>query len=232
MFRTFALFVSVLGLFFCQPQEIRAQIANSKHDLSFGSSASIRTSSNTYKESCIFCHTPHTPLASPEMLWNRNASGAVYTVYASSTIEAPIPQPGIASKNCLSCHDGTIAYASLINTNNGGSALFSGTGQMDTSSTLVTSGLGTDLSNDHPIGFVYNAHQSTDAELRPATVMGKRVVVFASGPNRALPLSGSSIGSATMECTTCHDPHGVPGVPQFLRTSNQRSQLCFTCHLK
>jgi predicted CXXCH cytochrome family protein len=42
---------------------------------------------------------------------------------------------------------------------------------------------------------------------------------------------------AQFECASCHDAHGVPSdgrdsamVRTFLRLSNDRSALCFTCH--
>ena len=101
---------------------------------------------------------------------------------------------------------------------------------MDTTG-ASSAGLGTDLSNDHPIGFVYNNHQVLNNQLRAATQNGSRVSVDASAPARSLPLVGNSASNATLECSTCHDPHGVQGVPTFLRASNQNSALCFTCHI-
>lgn len=46
-------------------------------------------------------------------------------------------------------------------------------------------------------------------------------------------------GKPTVECSSCHDPHGVPSggagsefIPSFLRVSNTQSTLCLTCHMK
>lgn len=213
---------------------IFAQIRNSKHDLSFTSTATVRTTSPTYNEVCVFCHTPHSK-ASTTLLWNRVASNATYTVYSSPTMEATVPQPGSVSKNCLSCHDGTVTFASIINNPSSGGGTppeFSGTGKMDTISAAVPAGLGTNLTNDHPIGFVYSVHRSTDGKLRTETVSGSKVTVQATSPTRILPLYGTTTGNATLECGTCHNPHGETGVPMFLRVSNSNSELCFTCHLK
>lgn len=211
-----------------------AQIRNSKHDLSFSSTATVRTTTSGYNEVCVFCHTPHSK-QSTSLLWNRTASTATYTVYSSPTMEATVPQPGGVSKNCLSCHDGTVTYASIVNNPSSGGGTppaFSGTGKMDTVTAAVPAGLGTNLSNDHPIGFVYSTHRGTDAGLRTETISGSKVTVQATSPARTLPLYGTTAGTATLECGSCHNPHSVSGVPMFLRVSNSNSELCFTCHIK
>ncbi|MDI3280324.1 MAG: cytochrome c3 family protein [Bacillota bacterium] len=35
----------------------------------------------------------------------------------------------------------------------------------------------------------------------------------------------------TLTCITCHDPHDSRSLPGSLRVSNERSGLCFRCHL-
>lgn len=208
---------------------VNAQIRNSKHDLSFNSSATVKTTSSTYTEICVFCHTPHST-QNTSLLWNRAASAATYQVYSSPTMEQTVGQPGGVSKNCLSCHDGTVALASVLNNpgSGGGTApVFSGMGMIDTTG---FTGIGSNLTNDHPISFVYNVSQATDPDLRPATINGNKISVENLGTN--LTLYGTTIGTATLECGTCHDPHGVAGIPMFLRASNDASALCFTCHVK
>ena len=80
-------------------------------------------------------------------MWNRNLSGATYTPYTSSSINATdiAAEPGGSSKLCLSCHDGTVAVDN-----------FGGT---TTGTTFVTGDalLDTNLGNDHPISFTYNS---------------------------------------------------------------------------
>ncbi len=206
-----------------------AQIRNSKHDLSFTSTATTKTTSSSYTEVCVFCHTPHSS-GNTSLLWNRTYSNATYQVYSSPTMEQAIPQPGGVSKNCLSCHDGTVALASVVNnpgSSGGIQPVFSGTGMIDTTG---FTGLGMNLTNDHPISFVYNTSQATDPDLRAATVTGNKVAVSNAGTS--LTLYGTTAATATLECGTCHDPHGVSGVPTFLRASNDASALCFTCHIK
>lgn len=208
-----------------------AQIRNSKHDLSFNSTATVKTITSSYTEVCVFCHTPHST-QSTSLLWNRTASTATYQVYSSPTMEQVVPQPGAVSKNCLSCHDGTITLASVINNpaSAGGTApAFAAPGKLDTT---AYSGIGTNLSNDHPIGFIYSTSRLTDGALRTETVSGIKVSVEATSPARKLTLYGTTPATATLECGSCHDPHGVAGVPAFLRVSNNNSELCFTCHIK
>lgn len=212
-----------------------AQIKNSKHDLSFGSTTTgPKTTTATYTEVCVFCHTPHSK-DNTSLLWNRTASTATYSVYSSPTMELTVPQPGAVSKNCLSCHDGTITFASIVNnpgTGAGTAPAFTAPGKMDTTTATVPQGLGTNLTNDHPVGFVYNTSRSTDGDLRAETVAGSKVTVQATSPARTLPLYGTTAGTATLECGSCHNPHGETGVSMFLRASNSNSELCFTCHTK
>ncbi len=215
------LMVIVIGVVFCISFTFSQSIRNSKHDLS-STSTTIGAKSTNVDELCVFCHTPHSN-QSTTMLWNRTASSATYTVYTSPSMEAAGGQPGSASKNCLSCHDGTVAFNSLINSPGGV------TPTMTSATMSGVNSLGTDLSNDHPIGFVYSTHQGTDPHLRAASASGNKVTVSNGGVT--LPLVGTTTANATMECTSCHDPHdGTKG--QFKRVANSASQMCFTCHNK
>jgi predicted CXXCH cytochrome family protein len=113
-------------------------------------------------------------------------------------------QPGVSSLLCLSCHDGTVAIDSF-----GGA-----TGDVYLDST--TGGwVDTDLSDDHPIGFTWDASlTSDDGELEDP------------GGTEDLPLFG-----AKMECATCHNAHDGSAT-NFLRATNNNSDLCVSCHIK
>ncbi|RMH12514.1 MAG: hypothetical protein D6701_13445 [Gemmatimonadetes bacterium] len=79
--------------------------------------------------------------------------------------------------------------------------------------------LGTDLRDDHPVSTAYDP--SADAGLRPAAEVrtaGLKLFERPEGP--------------TIECATCHDPHGASHEPAFLRIANDRSRLCRVCHLR
>ncbi len=196
-----------------------AGITGSKHDLSGAGYGTTQI--------CIFCHTPHNAVTTtiPAPLWNHVPTTVNnYTLYQNGgTLNATIGQPGATSKACLSCHDGTIAidsyYGHGAGVYGGGPTAITGTHTM-----TGTAMLGTDLSNDHPIGFTYDAALATaDTEL--ATPSGGTVGVSAT----KLPLYGSP--AEKMECPTCHKVHDNTNAP-FLRMANTASALCLNCHIK
>ncbi|MHC4394275.1 MAG: cytochrome c3 family protein [Planctomycetota bacterium] len=156
--------------------------------------------------SCSFCHTPHGASADVPS-WNHKLSTAVYKIYQSSSLEADVGQPTGSSKLCLSCHDGTVALTQTVSGRS-----ISGT------HTYIPPGaanLGTDLSDDHPVSFVYSAALSAeDIQIRPASVLPQQLKLDRS---------------QELQCTTCHDPHDNT-YGDFLVMSNRRSQMCVNCH--
>ncbi|MDF1581429.1 MAG: cytochrome c3 family protein [Desulfuromonadales bacterium] len=187
-------------------------IDGSKHDLSTYGTA------NT--ELCVYCHTPHggNTLAP---LWNRGTGTAITKTYNSATFDmyvAPTAATLTASDAplCLSCHDGATNFNAV--TNPPAAALANNT--MAAGNAV----LGTDLSNDHPIGFSY-----VDAQ----TIAANELALFADAVTEQPGLAGGLFGSAAdqMWCSSCHDVHNNAIVP-FLRVNNASSNLCLACHLK
>ena len=193
-----------------------SDIANTPHNLSASGPGGVKAQSED--EICVFCHTPHSAeITAPTPLWNRKVSGATYTPYTSSSMDAiGLGQPGGTSKLCLSCHDGTIAIGA-VNVLDGRftdqdptteDIVMQGTGPGGTIPegegvlTGFTRRLGTDLTNDHPISFTYdNALASADGDLRaPGNVshIGNRL----PGVRPDVPLEDGQL-----QCTSCHDPH-------------------------
>jgi len=180
-----------------------AQIAGTEHDFSgrgWGTD-----------QACVFCHTPHngtTGLSAP--LWNHALTAVtsyqLYNSTVSPTLNAVTGQPGGVSKLCLSCHDGTVAVDSFG-------------ARAGTSFVTGNANLGTDLSQDHPISFLYDA------------------ALVAADPGLKSPLSsaevvaGMPLFAGKLECATCHDVHSNANTP-FLRVSNAGSNLCLQCHNK
>jgi len=169
-------------------------IVGSPHDLSALSTGDV----------CGFCHTPHKALPQTPG-WSHKLSTATYTIYQSSSLEADVGQPTGSSKLCLSCHDGTVALTESVTGDGAGG-------------TYITPGrpnLDTDLSDDHPISFVYSAALSAeDSQIRnPST----------------LPEQFELDGAGELQCTTCHDSHDNSN-GNFLVMSNQRSAMCLVCH--
>ncbi|MBI3609374.1 MAG: hypothetical protein HY204_01565 [Nitrospirae bacterium] len=94
-------------------------MSQTKHNLS--SNPDINAIGTT--EICVFCHTPHGGnMAAPghAPLWNRLLpDDSSYEVYSSPNFDAQdilgTHRPKGVSLACLSCHDGSIAFDSLIN---------------------------------------------------------------------------------------------------------------------
>jgi len=190
----------------------RAEIATTKHNLSVSGPGTLKA--NSEAEVCVFCHAPHN--ASPSgQLWNRRV-GASYTPYTSSTRKSVAGQPNGASLLCLSCHDGTIALGEVRNRASA-IAMAGGVSTLPAGNSL----LGTDLSDDHPVSFVF------DAALR--TARGE----LADPATLVKPTSSKVRLDSTnqLQCTSCHDPHDNTN-GKFLVVANTASALCQTCHIK
>lgn len=181
-------------------------IATTKHNLSASGPGAVRSASEP--EICVFCHAPHNTNPAGQ-LWNRRTS-AVYTPYSSSTLKSAPGQPNGASMLCLSCHDGTVALGEVLTR----AAAIPVAGAI-TGNPLI----GTDLRDDHPVSFVYNAALvAARGELAdPATLVKPSKVTLDAG--------------GRLQCTSCHDPH-QDTFGKFLTMANTASALCVTCHLK
>ena len=159
---------------------------------------------------CLPCHIPHnaqTPgLGERNLLWNHEQTNQTFVMFKSTA-----GQPSGTSKLCLSCHDGVTALDSYG-------------GNVGSTTINAEHSLGTDLTNDHPIGIEY-----------PTTYIGQRwndPATFAPG------IGGSSgvrlvtvNGVKRVECNSCHTPHNN-GLGNFLRAPIEQSYLCLQCHIK
>lgn len=210
--------VILTALCCCAFEALAASIVGSKHDISTG----------TNNEPCAFCHTPH--FASAEIaapLWNRkiaNLQSAVFTMYASPTLDTSLPvSPGALSLACLSCHDGVSADVHATGVINApGSGLGAGYGGScarchphGTISQLLK--LGPNLSNDHPISMTYPTPQQDPAFFMP--------------PDLQKGWSDMPLYGGKVECPSCHNVHDPAKTP-FLRIANTGSALCYKCHNK
>lgn len=239
----------------------RADISDTKHNLTGKGSLSATASDERKRASraiCVFCHTPGTAeLAElskngPRVIEPRGAKWQS-SLETSFTFELfddigrsgteGATSVGSVSMACLSCHDSVQAFGV------------------------------TNLQQDHPFGMPYRGgarmgnqtasqfrdsvvknvdtpvrvgnYIRDDSEFRPVRsgVINKRQIWWASVldtgqraksdlplyPRRVDGLGGLE-DVPFVECTSCHDPHSNRTV--FLRTSNDQSQLCLTCHIK
>lgn len=187
------------------------------------------------------------------------AGGGSYTTYdtlQTPSLDGTVAQVGSVSMACLSCHDGTQAMDNVINapgsggvvanggdgTNNGNDGRgfgWSGTrvttaGVMQNADGYIAN-LGTDLTNDHPIGIQYCGGGITATSLTAATactdkdfrnvntqvINGNQIFWVETGTadnaktRTDLPLyqrSGADAGLGPLvECASCHDPHVSTG---------------------
>jgi len=203
------LLIAVLTLLILQTG-FSQTIVGSRHDFS---TATWNTSVG--QQICIVCHTPHnaSTTVTDAPLWNHATTSATFTLYTSSTLNATMGQPDASSKLCLSCHDGTVAVENF--------------GTITTGTTYLTGGplIGTNLKNDHPVSFTYDAALATaDIGLRnPTTAIG-----IGTGT-----INATMLFSGKLQCASCHDVHNTSGFTAgLLRKSNAASALCLTCHAK
>jgi len=180
-------------------------IVDTKHNLSVTGPGTIKAV--TESEICLFCHTAHNsrPM-SP--LWNRNDPGSSYIPYNSSTMSSLPGQPNGASMLCLSCHDGTVALGNVISRST--TISFANAVNMPAG----PSNLSTDLRNDHPVSFNYDAGLAgTNGQLKNPSTLPQQIHL----PNDQ------------MQCTSCHDPHKNL-YTKFLVLTSENSNLCNACH--
>ena len=130
--------------------------------------------------------------------------------------------------SCLSCHNPT-----------------GGTGQATEPTDFTIFAIGTDLRNDHPVGVTFPTTNGpgTDWKAPGGTkvVNGLTNRFFDENSNSRMDKGDirlyDSGNGASVECASCHDPHGVPSAgginnPTFLRKTNTGSAVCMTCHNK
>ncbi|HEY3309659.1 MAG TPA: cytochrome c3 family protein [Desulfuromonadaceae bacterium] len=214
-------------------------IKGSKHDLSSASGPNANLKSTNQNQICIFCHTPHNATKNVP-LWNRsapNTASAAYKLYTSSATLIEAKKAGGAklyddslSIFCLSCHDGTIANIAAKVVNSGVTTdtlqtnLAAGTPAWTLRNGKTPANLGSDFTNDHPIGFTFpasgNPNLHTVVEVQTSFGDATKNVFFKS-----------TGGAGQMECSSCHKVHDNANAP-FLRTTNSSSALCLSCHVK
>ena len=206
-----------------------AQMRNTAHDFT----GYRRSKYNPSGEVCIVCHAPHNASTTESPLWNHATTTQTFSVYGASgtgfEIHFTPGQPDGDSKLCLSCHDGVTAINSY---GNGGNApalidstyIATGGAVAPVTSVLTRSNMGTNLTDDHPVSFVYAEAMIANPSLRDTSYV--------------TPM-GHSIGkdmldkTGKVQCTSCHDPHlNTTTHDYYLKFTNANSAMCMTCHNK
>jgi predicted CXXCH cytochrome family protein len=187
-----------------------------QHQLTVGSGSPVTGPAG---QGCLYCHAPHSGLASGTALWNQKLTNTTYVPYTSSTYhQKGIPNPLLGSDStlCLSCHDGTVAVGQTIAY---GPMIMNGT--MNGTDLVGAADVNNlhPLEPQHPFSLVLPLQDSPD--LISTLVQGK------TGDPAVNLVNGN------VECTSCHDPH-VQNKDRvsttFLVRDSSKGQMCLACH--
>lgn len=218
-----AILATAMAVLFAVPA-MAISVKDTPHNLSKSGPGGVKSTNES--EVCVFCHTPHNAVQAIP-LWNRfNPAGAFQMYAGSASLNAPtgdMTQDSV-SRACMSCHDGTTGLAGAVAKQPNG--IIAMAGGIDNLAGRP-SGLGSNLSDDHPINFSYNASAMADSKIKLAAATDPDLRFFASQGD----MLNKQAAADYIECATCHDVHGTVH-PAFLRKSNASSALCFTCHDK
>lgn len=232
-------------------------ITNSKHDFSAATWSD--------QEICKPCHTPHNALDTDltGRLWAHTLSTQTYVYHGGSTSVdgSTRPEDGtgtatqadmdVATRLCLSCHDGTVALDSFMGKDGASDGKFIGDAGGQHGRAVANLGNGqvaNDLTNDHPVGFkaVYNENAGQNAagtghyRYKPranAAAAGIRFVTSttAVAPGTVDRVTGQTVTGnlPSISCVSCHDVHNGAGFTDgLLRMDNTASKMCLACHDK
>jgi predicted CXXCH cytochrome family protein len=189
-----------------------ADIVGSAHDFSNTSWAG--------GEICKPCHTPHFA-EDVGYLWAHTLSEATYTLFDGSTSSpGGVDELDVYSRMCLSCHDGTIALNDFHN--GGGTPIFIDEGER----------IGTDLSDDHPIGITAEYPIEGNSRFNAPQLFPAGIYGFGDGFFPTVPLFPFNESEGVVSCSSCHTPHAEAGIDNLLRMDNAGSALCLTCHIQ
>lgn len=222
---------------------VYASILDTKHNLSSSGTGTVKSSSEG--EVCVFCHIPHNAQTG-KPLWNRVMPSSSYTMYSSDYLERfnyPTPDdlgasndtPGQLSRQCLSCHDGTVAIGDVYvvrGTLLGNNISVSNTNANGTLKSTSSAFIGQDLSAHHPVGIEYNPSLSINFGTGTRSIELKTTP---STPIKTYSYNGYT-GKSYVECSSCHDPH--KDNTKFLRVDSGGSHganikaTCTACHQK
>lgn len=241
-------FIYIIGLTLLINTQLSALVGNTKHNLSVTNTAGT-VKATAEVEECVFCHIPHSTRPEGKPLWNRSMPTSEYTMYNSnylkrmgyttpSALGTQKNHPGTLSRQCLSCHDGTIAIGSVHKLRqsfmNSDKIAMSGT-EADGSMPIGATNFGTDLSNHHPVGIEYDP-AITKTFGTGTRVMELKTTLAADSKIRLFEYPGVYAGRKYVECSSCHDPHVENDKFLSVDTGTNHGQnfrdTCTSCHEK
>lgn len=217
----------ILGLVIFLSTSLSASIVNTKHNLSMHNSvvADVNETiikAQTEQEVCVFCHIPHQsrPVGTP--LWNRSMPITNYTMYDSdylrrmdypavaSDLGTNNNTPGALSRQCLSCHDGTVAVGAVFKLRrefmDASIIAMDGVDGSGNIPSTAAGFIGTNLTTHHPVGIEYDPTPELTFGNGEVRTMELVTDPEASSDIRLFSYSDYP-GKKYVECSSCHDPH-------------------------
>lgn len=189
-------FVTIFAL----PLTAFALLVDSKHDFSYLGNAP-----------CGYCHTVHHSIGGVLRPQYQGVEPQVLKAYSSASMRHKPTASGAYASDaplCLTCHDGmNVGKLGLP-------ALTAAVVNKSVDINLGGNTDGSDLSNDHPVGFEYNPFLSPGKLKFPTKAHAN------FGPNKN-----------EIWCSSCHNVHNNTIKP-FLNVSMVKSELCLDCHVK
>jgi len=234
-----------------------AGIEDSPHDFTAGHATASTTDAGA--GICIFCHVQHRQgapaTASTRLLWNHKLSALSYSwsdvtkTVGGTDLPTNLGTWAGPSKNCLSCHDGTVAVGDVYRTAAFPATSFTVTGtritngKISASFLLIPSATG-DLKGNHPVGVPYPFGGAASTYNGITTGSGVATGDYKADPQNVRIYTdvgsdyqiGGTAGQAGIECGSCHDPHNRdvkedPLLRDFFRLdSGSPSAICLDCH--
>lgn len=205
------------------PKAAGAGVAGSPHDISSITGLGV----------CQSCHHPHHVPNSP-LLWNHVLSTATYkwsdwtATTGGTTLPTNIDTWTGTTRNCLSCHDGTVERGKTYDPAQTKGTVLTGAFVI----APVTAGVG-DLKGNHPVAVpfplggvknTYNGISNGANAVLSGWATPTKVKIFNDGTPTAT--------NNGIECASCHNPHDNATAQPFLRLTNAGSAICLDCHVK
>lgn len=178
---------------------------------------------------CISCHAPHR-VPSTLLLWNHTASAATYSwsdataTTGGTTLPTNIASWSGSTKQCLSCHDGTIQIGSI----------YVPSTTFNTNTVGTSAKVGPDLKGNHPVAVPYpynNAKNTYNGQTTGAVLTLTDYVATPAGVKVFADAAAAGPNNRGIECASCHDPHDNTN-GDYLRVSKTNSAICVACHDK
>ena len=201
------------------PSTASATLSGTAHDLSANAPGG---------QLCTACHAPH-QVNLTVLSWNHTLSSSNFTwgdataTAGGTTLPTNIQTWSGSSKNCLSCHDGTVEIGKTYNP----------ASTWDATKIVGSAKTGPDLKGNHPVAVPYpnNGVKNTYNGVTTGDLV--TLADFRSSPTKVKLFRDPSGGANNygIECASCHNPHSAT-YANFLRDSTVGSALCVDCHAK